>query len=110
MGDAGVPTEVAALVYRVAQEALRNVVAHAAAEHVRVALTVDDEVVRLVVDDDGRGFAADTLDDRFTDGHVGLRSLAGLVAQLDGTLTVSSRPGTGTRVETTIPLDGRMRR
>ncbi len=109
-GDAGIPNEVAALVYRVAQEALRNVVAHAAAEHVRVVLTVDDAVVRLVVDDDGRGFTTDTLDDRFTDGHVGLRSLAGLVAQLDGTLTVSSRPGTGTRVETTIPLDGRMRR
>jgi signal transduction histidine kinase len=109
-GDADVPNEVATLVYRVAQEALRNVVSHAAAEHVRVLLAVDDGAVRLVVDDDGRGFTTDTLDDRFTEGHVGLRSLAGLVAQLDGTLTVSSRPGTGTRVETSIPLEGKMLR
>jgi two-component system NarL family sensor kinase len=109
-GDAGIPNEIAALVYRVAQEALRNVVTHAGAEHVRVGLTTDDGEVRLVVDDDGRGFTADSLDDRFAEGHVGLRSLAGLVAQLDGTLTVSSRPGTGTRVETTVPLDGKMRR
>ncbi len=109
-GDAGIPNEVAALVYRVAQEALRNVVTHAGAEHVRVGLTTDDGTVRLVVDDDGRGFTTDRLDDRFAEGHVGLRSLAGLVAQLDGTLTVSSRPGTGTRVETTVPLDGKMRR
>jgi signal transduction histidine kinase len=109
-GDAGIPSEVATLVYRVAQEALRNVVSHAAAEHVRVLLAVDDGAVRLVIDDDGRGFTTDTLDDRFTEGHVGLRSLAGLVAQLDGTLTVSSRPGTGTRVETSIPLDGRLLR
>jgi signal transduction histidine kinase len=75
-----------------------------------VVLTTGDGAVRLVVDDDGRGFTADSLDDRFAEGHVGLRSLAGLVAQLDGTLTVASQPGTGTRVETTVPLDGRMRR
>jgi signal transduction histidine kinase len=73
-------------------------------------LSVDDGAVRLVVDDDGRGFTPDTLDERYTEGHVGLRSLAGLVAQLDGTLTVSSRPGTGTRVEATIPFDGKMLR
>jgi signal transduction histidine kinase len=109
-GDAGIPNEIAALVYRVAQEALRNVVSHAGAQHVRVGLTTDDGTVRLVVDDDGRGFTTDRLDDRFVEGHVGLRSLAGLVAQLDGTLTVSSRPGTGTRVETTVPLDGKIRR
>jgi signal transduction histidine kinase len=109
-GDSGIPSEIATLVYRVAQEALRNVVSHSAAHHVRVVLAVEDGAVRLVVDDDGRGFTTDTLDDRYTEGHVGLRSLAGLVAQLDGTLTVSSRPGTGTRVETTIPLGGRMLR
>ncbi len=67
-GDAGIPNEVAALVYRVAQEALRNVVTHAGAEHVRVGLTIDDGTVRLVVDDDGRGFTTDRLDDRFAEG------------------------------------------
>src|SRR4029453_10656899 len=40
--------------------------------------------VRLRVDDDGRGFSAETLDERAADGHVGLRAPAGLVSELGG--------------------------
>ena len=62
------------------------------------------------VDDNGRGFSAETLDERAADGHVGLRRLAGLVADLGGTLTVRSAPGEGTRVEVSIPIDARLPR
>lgn len=110
IADATVDPEAAALVYRAAQEALRNVVTHSAATHVRVALDAHDGSVRLVIDDDGRGFSTDTLDERAADGHVGLRSLAGLVADLGGTLAVRSTPGEGTRVEVSIPIDARMHR
>ena len=96
--------------YRVTQEALRNIVSHAAATQVRVTLRVTDGSIRLVVDDDGRGFSAGTLDARTADGHVGLRSLAGLVADLAGTLHVRSEPGDGTRVEVAIPIDARIQR
>jgi signal transduction histidine kinase len=109
VGDQVVDPEASALVYRVAQEALRNVVTHAAAKHVRVTLLVVGESVRLIVDDDGRGFSAGILEARITDGHVGLRSLAGLVADLAGTLNVLSEPGAGTRVEVVIPFGARIR-
>ena len=110
MGERSVDAEASALVYRVTQEALRNVVRHAAATQVRVTLRVKAEAVHLVVDDDGRGFSTETLDERVADGHVGLRSLAGLVADLGGRLDVRSAPGDGTRVEVSIPIDARMRR
>ena len=66
--------------------------------------------IQLSVDDNGRGFSAETLDERAADGHVGLRALAGLVADLGGALTVRSAPGEGTRVEVSIPIDARLPR
>ncbi len=105
-----VDPDTAALVYRAAQEALRNVVTHAAATKVRVVLEVDESLVRLVVDDDGRGFSTDRLDQRVAAGHVGLRSLADLVVDLGGDLAVRSAPGEGTRVEVSIPTGARTRR
>jgi signal transduction histidine kinase len=109
LDETAVDTESAALVYRAAQEALRNVATHSAAAHVRVTLDIADGSVRLVVDDDGRGFSTDTLDERVADGHVGLRSLAGLVADLGGELNVRSAPGEGTRVDVSVPIRGRVR-
>jgi signal transduction histidine kinase len=107
--------EAAGLVYRAAQESLRNVVTHSAATQVRVDLHIVPNSnqhlsVQLGVDDNGRGFSADTLDERAADGHVGLRALAGLVADLGGELTVRSAPGEGTRVEVSIPIDARLPR
>ena len=100
--------EASTLAYRVAQEALRNVVSHAAATEVRVSIDVKDSSLILVVDDNGKGFSTDILDARTADGHVGLRSLAGLAADLRGSLQVRSAPGTGTRVQVAIPIDDRM--
>ncbi|MGZ4674455.1 MAG: ATP-binding protein, partial [Ilumatobacteraceae bacterium] len=66
-------------------------------------LRADGERLHLTIDDDGRGFSADDLTDRTAQGHVGLRSLAGLVADLGGALTVRSAPGAGTRVDVEMP-------
>jgi signal transduction histidine kinase len=92
--DDGVPAA-EALVYRVAREALRNVQVHAGASRVRVEVSRN----RLVVADDGRGFAADERARRVEAGHVGLTLLEGLVREADGRLDVRSRPGDGTTVE-----------
>lgn len=100
----------AALVYRVTQEALRNVVAHSGAQHVRVELSAGDGALRVTVDDDGRGFSTETLSEQAEQGHVGLRSLAGLVADQGGTFEVRSKPGEGTRLAVVVPSDARMRR
>lgn len=103
LDDLALDLDTSSLLYRTAQEALRNVAAHSGARQVRVELRAADERLHLVIDDDGRGFSDEVLTDRATQGHVGLRSLAGLVADLGGTLTVRSAPGSGTRVEVKMP-------
>lgn len=93
--------------YRIAQEALQNVVKHAEASTVRVRLTPSDEGVRLVVTDDGHGFDEDTIagaEDRHSYGLVGMRERAELIG---ASLTITSRPGTGTTVEVMVPAPAR---
>ncbi|MGZ4765057.1 MAG: sensor histidine kinase, partial [Ilumatobacteraceae bacterium] len=103
LDDLALDLDTSSLLWRTAQEALRNVGAHSGAKQVRVELRADGERLHLTIDDDGRGFSADDLTDRTAQGHVGLRSLAGLVADLGGALTVRSAPGAGTRVDVEMP-------
>jgi two-component system, NarL family, sensor kinase len=103
LDDLALDLDTSALLYRTSQEALRNVGTHAGATNVRVELHADGEQVHLVIDDDGRGFSGDLLADRVADGHVGLRSLAGLITDLGGSLDVQSTPGIGTRVDVRMP-------
>jgi two-component system, NarL family, sensor kinase len=92
-----------AIVYRVAQEAVRNVIAHAAAGSVRVELVVDDSQARLVVADDGRGFGSGERADRRAAGHLGLSLAEELARQVGGDLAVTSTQGSGTQVELRVP-------
>jgi signal transduction histidine kinase len=88
-----------ALVYRAAREAIRNVQAHAGASsiHVFVARPTPG-ALRLVVSDDGCGFATADRERAGADGHLGLTLLDGLVEQAGGLLTIASEPGVGTTV------------
>jgi signal transduction histidine kinase len=86
------------LLYRVAQESLRNVAAHARARTVVVAVTAVGGEVVLTVDDDGVGFDADHWGTRPGDGHVGLSVLAELTREAGARLEIVSEPGEGTRV------------
>jgi two-component system, NarL family, sensor kinase len=92
-----------ALVYRVAQEAVRNVIAYADATSLQVELTVDGDLARLVVSDDGRGFDAGMRDRRLAEGHLGLSLVEELARQSGGSLEISSSEGAGTRVELEVP-------
>ena len=96
-----VPREVALCVYRILQEALRNVVRHSHAPMARVELSGTVETVHLAVSDSGRGFEVDTARTATGLGLLGMRERAYL---LSGNLVVESRPGAGTRVAVTIPL------
>jgi signal transduction histidine kinase len=94
--------EVEESLYRLAQEALTNVVKHARASTVHVRLVWTETAgafVKLEVSDDGVGF------DAFLDrpGHLGLRMMAERTAKLGGTLHVESAPGRGTTVSAVIP-------
>jgi len=97
------PSHVEVALYRIAQEALQNVVKHAEASTVRVRLSSADDGVRLVVSDDGIGFDEDTILDaekRHSYGLVGIRERAELIG---ASLKMTSRPGTGTTVEVMVP-------
>jgi signal transduction histidine kinase len=92
-----------ALVYRVAQEAVRNVIAYADARAVCVKLTADDTAAHLVVADDGRGFTPEARAQRQREGHLGLSLVEELARQSGGSLSIDSTPGAGTRVELEVP-------
>ncbi len=102
--DAMLDPATASLLYRAAQEAIRNVVRHSAASSVRIHLGRDGDRVTLTVDDDGRGFDPQELAAATDDGHVGLRLLAGLIADASGEMEVYSAPGAGTAVTVWLPL------
>jgi two-component system sensor histidine kinase UhpB len=96
------PEELELVVYRVAQEALTNVVRHAHAAH--ASLTVEATGARLIVEvrDDGRGIAAAAAGGSST-GIPGMRERALLVG---AALTIDAPPGGGTRVRLDVPLEG----
>ncbi len=90
------------LVYRVAQEAVRNVARHARAARAVVSVTADGAAgCALEVSDDGVGFEPDPRDGPAR-GHFGLTMAAELAAELGGRLQVVSRPG-ATRVRLDLP-------
>ncbi len=97
------PPHVEVALYRIAQEALQNIVKHAEASRVRLSLSTGPAGVRLAVDDDGRGFDGDGVadaEDRHSYGMVGMRERAELIG---ATLTITSWPGRGTTVEVVVP-------
>ena len=94
--DRRLPEQVEAAVYYVVAEAIANVHKHAGAQRVVVSVTADDDRVGATVEDDGVGGA--------DEGGGGLRGLADRVQALDGTLSVESPPGGGTRLRAEIPL------
>ncbi|MGW7681514.1 sensor histidine kinase [Kribbella sp. NPDC054772] len=103
-GAESLPTAAAALLFRTAQEVVRNVAAHSGAREVLIKAGREDGRAVLVVDDDGRGFDESRLGERSSDGHLGLRSIGDLLAESGGTLTVRAAPGQGTRVEAEVPV------
>jgi signal transduction histidine kinase len=90
-----VPPLTARLVWRVAQEAVRNARQHGRPTTLRVTLRDRREGLRLVVEDDGSGFEPGLAPSH---GHLGLRALRDTVREAGGTLVVESRPGEGTKV------------
>ena len=97
------PAHVEVALYRIAQEALQNVVKHASASTVTVRLVNESPGVRLTVSDDGKGFAEVSVDaaaDRHAYGLIGIQERAELIGAI---LTVRSLPEKGTTVEVLVP-------
>jgi PAS domain S-box-containing protein len=97
--------ELAIACFRVAQEALTNVVRHAQAQHVWIELSQSDSVLELVVRDDGVGFdVLPTQAEAVQRGRLGLLGMRERVQILGGGLEVQSQAGRGTRIRASFPL------
>lgn len=90
--------------FRVAQEALNNVVKHSGSDTARIILDLGSDTRCLIIEDQGIGF--DPLAVRSLPGHVGLSSMDERVRSFGGTLMVDAKPGGGTRIRIeNIPIN-----
>jgi NarL family two-component system sensor histidine kinase LiaS len=87
--------------FRVAQEALANVLRHSDATHVDIALNHEQAAVTLTIADNGRGFDPASP----PQGGIGLHSMRERLSAIDGTLTIDSAPGRGTCIAARLPVN-----
>jgi two-component system NarL family sensor kinase len=99
----GVHEDIAALLFRGAQEALRNVEEHARAGRVDVTVGRRGDRIVLLVTDDGTGIEPERLDVAREEGHVGLSILRDLARTAGGDLDVRARDGGGTVLTMEVP-------
>jgi signal transduction histidine kinase len=97
------PPEIETVLFRVAQEALTNVVRHAHATRVRITLTARDSHLRLVIADNGKGFDAMFASSSSRD-HFGLVSMRERMEMSGGTWELRTGPGSGTVIDVSIPF------
>jgi signal transduction histidine kinase len=93
------PPDVETAVYRIAQEALANVLRHAAAAHASIVVTRREGSASIVIEDDGRGFDVSAPVE-----GMGLAAMRERVRLLDGTMAVESRRGRGTTILVELPI------
>ncbi|MGH8440076.1 MAG: sensor histidine kinase [Pseudomonas sp.] len=97
----GIPEDMAIAAFRITQEAVTNMLRHASAHNLVVCIQRQPEGLALSISDDGLGFlpASNPADE----GQCGMAGMLERAALLDGTLSVSSQPGKGTRIDALFP-------
>jgi len=99
-----VPAPLRITLYRILQEATSNIIKHAGANRVRIRLDLIDEVLHLLIEDNGCGFDPDNIP--YVEGEsrgIGLVSMKERAALFGGTCRIVSAPGQGTRIEVSWP-------
>jgi signal transduction histidine kinase len=105
-GDLQLPSDVNVTLYRIAQEALTNVVKHAKAENVKIncskkeKLSAEEpsfQMIRMVIEDDGCGFEIK----KIAQDHFGLYNMQERADSIDADLEITSIPGSGTKISVT---------
>jgi two-component system nitrate/nitrite sensor histidine kinase NarX len=98
-GQHELPTLVKKNLFRIAQEALNNVVKHARANHVKLTLDHSTERVTLCICDDGQGFSRQDVDG----GHLGLQIMRERAEEIGASLTIASQAGSGAKITAVWP-------
>ena len=96
--------EIEISIYRIVQEALSNIVKHAEAKKIHVELTYENEVLRLMIQDDGKGFDLDILEEyQVANNSLGIAGMQERTELLGGTFEITSAWKEGTRIVVEIP-------
>ena len=90
-------------IFRICQEAVNNIIKHAGAREATVDLYRVEDMIVLVVEDDGSGFDTGRLDQKEGEGGLGLISMQERVNAFDGDLSINSNKGTGTEIVAELP-------
>ena len=99
-----IPVRVSATIYRIAQEALKNIEMHACAKKATVNVSSGERFIRIEIMDDGNGFNPDRMN-RVT-GRSGLASVRDRVLLAGGAMTIDTRWNEGTRVKAELQISG----
>ncbi|MGZ5290075.1 MAG: sensor histidine kinase [Actinomycetota bacterium] len=98
-----VPEAILETAHAIVSEALANAAKHSGTPDVTVKVIADEEMLRIEIEDRGRGIVAVTDDDP----HFGLKLLRARTEQLEGSIRFESTPGSGMRVIASLPVGGR---
>ena len=88
--------------FRIAQEALNNIIKHAEVKEAWLTLDLSGNPLQLCIQDHGAGF--DPVVNSGNPGHLGLEGMHERVKSLDGKIKITSAPGAGTMVDVQVPL------
>ncbi len=98
------PEETELVLFRIAQEALRNVWRHSQATEAEITADFDQNRTKITVTDNGKGFTPpETMGDLARDGKLGLAGMQERARLLGGTLKAKSQPGRGTTITVELP-------
>jgi signal transduction histidine kinase len=100
-------TEQRTSLFRIAQEALNNIEKHADASRAWVRLRADRSMIHLEIGDNGCSFDHNQPLKDHENGHIGLLTMRERAEMLGGELRIQAKPGAGTTVHASIPLNGR---
>ena len=89
-------------IYRIVQELLKNVLKHAEASEVIVQLSLDEGLINIIIEDDGKGFDPNAINDQ---NGIGFGSVKSRVLYLNGNLEIESSPGKGSSFNISIPYE-----
>ena len=102
--DLDLPSDLARNILRIAQEAVTNSMKHAGAHTIWVTLASGEGGLRLRVKDDGNGFESRQVFD-MAGGHFGILGMGERARRFGGKFKIDSRPGAGTEIEVTVPIE-----
>jgi PAS domain S-box-containing protein len=101
--DLRLPAAVESALFRIAQEALTNIAKHAQAGQVTIRIEIDEQIVRLMIADDGVGFEPDQALAATQPDHWGLGTMTERAEFVGGRCRIESAPGRGTRIIVEVP-------